>query len=382
MTQLRFGMVGGAEGAFIGDVHRRGAQMDDLATLSAGCFSRNPTKNAQTAQNWHVDPSRIYSDFQQMAELESRRADGIDFVVIATPNNTHFSIAKCFLEHGIHVSCDKPVAMTVDEALQLRTLANSKRLHFGVSYTYINYPMVHQMRAMIDAGEIGRVLTVMAEYPQDWVVSAIDRGEPVHKAWRFDPAVAGNSASTADIGTHLECLIHAGTGLAVQEVLANLSHFPENMPLETNTQVLCRLDGNVPAMLWASQVAIGHECSVSLRVFGDKGALEWCHDHPNQLRCTRVNEPETYLTCGRGFLYDEVRTMSRIAYGHPEGFFEAFGTYYNGFCKEVLRRKGLYNGTSPAHPTLEDGIRGLRFVQACLQSHAHGNTWIRVDTDT
>lgn len=378
MNILRFGMVGGAEGAFIGDVHRRGAQMDDLSKLTAGCFSRNAEKNSRTAQKWHVDETRVYTDYQQMAEQESRRTDGIDFVIIATPNNTHYPIAKYFLEHGIHVSCDKPVAMTVDQALQLRALAQEKKLHFGVSYTYVNYPMVHQMRAMIEAGDIGQVMTVIAEYPQDWVIAAIHRGDEVHKQWRFNPAVAGNSASTADIGTHLECLIHFGTGLAAQEVLANLSHFPPYMPLETNTQILCRLTGGVPAMLWASQVAIGHECSVSLRVFGDKGALEWCHDNPTRLKFTRIDEPEAFLTCARSFLKESVQTMSRIAYGHPEGFFEAFGTYYKGFCNQVLQMQGNSYSHVLKHPTIEDGIRGLQFVQACLESQKHNNSWIKV----
>lgn len=381
MKQLQFGMVGGAQGSFIGDVHHRGAIMDDLAILSAGCFSRNPEKNSSTACKWHLDESRLYADYQEMAEQESKRENGIDFVIIVTPNNTHFPIAKCFLEHGIHVSCDKPVAMTVDEALQLRELAQKKGLHFGVSYTYVNYPMVHQMRDMIDSGAIGNILTVMAEYPQDWVINSITRGEPVDKAWRFNPSIAGNSAATADIGTHLECLVHFGTGLKIREVLANLTHIPSYLPLETNTQVLCKLDGNVLGTLWASQVAFGHECSVSLRVFGDRGSVEWCHDNPNKLKYTSANGPETYLTCARSFLSEKVQGMSRIAYGHPEGFFEAFGIYYKAFCQQILFMKGCVPQPEIVHPTIEDGINGLRFVDACLQSNAQGNCWVTVDSD-
>lgn len=205
MKLLRFGMVGGAAGSFIGDVHRRGAQMDDLAVMTAGCFSRSPEKSRATGDSWHIPHDRLYADYQTMAEAESVREDGIDFVVIATPNKTHFSIAKCFLEYGIHVSCDKPVAMNVEEAKQLQALAEQKGLHFGVSYTYVNYPMIHQMREMIEQGEIGRILTVTAEYPQDWVANDLNAGVDVAHKWRFDPAQAGESACAADIGTHLSC---------------------------------------------------------------------------------------------------------------------------------------------------------------------------------
>ena len=376
MEKLRFGMIGGGEGSFIGDVHRRGAELDDLAVLTAGCFSRTDDKNRKTAQNWHIDETRLYSDFEDMAKRESARKDGIDFVVIATPNNTHFPIAKCFLEQGIHVSCDKPVAMKTEEAEILRDLAAQKNLRFGVSYTYVNYPMVHQMRAMIEDGKIGHILTVMAEYPQDWVIRAAHNGEHPERTWRFDSNASGVSASTADIGTHLECLIHHGTGLVVKKVLANLTPIPAYMPLETNTQVLCQLSGGIPASIWASQVAFGHECSVSLRVFGDKGALEWCHDNPNRLKYTPADEPEQYLTPARSFIVDDVRHMSRIVAGHPEGFFEAFATYYHAFCLDILHSRGLSNRASYAYPAIEDGIRGLQFVDACIQSNQSQNSWV------
>ncbi|MGM9612232.1 MAG: Gfo/Idh/MocA family protein, partial [Butyricicoccus sp.] len=367
MKLLRFGMVGGGPGSFIGDAHRRGAQMDDLAEMVAGCFSRNAEKNRSCAENWHIDSDRLYTDYAQMAEAESRRDDGIDFVVIATPNKTHFPIAKCFLEHGIHVSCDKPVAMSVEEALELREMAQQRGLHFGVSYTYVNYPMVHQMRAMIEKGEIGNILTVMAEYPQDWVANQLDAGIRVRDAWRFDRAQAGESAAAADIGTHLTALIHMGTGLDIERVLANLCRIPADMPLDTNAQVMLTLTGGIPAMLWASQVAIGHECTVSLRVFGDKGALEWNHDQPTRLKFNRANGPEIYLTNGRDFLEPRSHDMSRIAAGHPEGFFEAFGNYYRAFCREILRMRGETDAPALAHPTIEDGLRSMYFVEACVK---------------
>ncbi len=310
MRTLRFGMVGGGIGSFIGDVHRRGAQMDDLAVLTAGCFSRHAEKNRETGEQWHVSADRLYADYREMAEKESARADGIDFVVIATPNQTHFPIAKLFLERGIHVSCDKPVAMNVQEAKELEELAKKRGLHFGVSYTYVNYPMVHQMRGMIERGEIGTILTVAAEYPQDWVINGLERG--------------------------------------------------------------------VPATLWASQVAIGHECSISIRVFGDKGSLEWTHDQPTRLKVTKANGPEIYYTNGRTFLTERAQRMSRIAAGHPEGFFEAFGNYYRGFCHDILHRMGEEVPQLP-HPTITDGIKSMQFVDACVKSNANGNCWISIE---
>lgn len=376
MKLLHFGIVGGGIGSFIGNAHRLGAQMDNLAVLSAGCFSRREDQNQKTGSQWHISDDRLYTNYQEMAEAESARADGIDFVVVATPNKTHYPIAKIFLEHGIHVSSDKPVAMNVEEALELQALAREKGLHFGVSYTYVNYPLVHQMRNMIDAGEIGNILTVAAEYPQNWVINDLNAGVDVRHAWRFDPEQAGPSAATADIGTHLTCLIERGTGLKIERVLANLTRIPADMPLDTNTQVMLRLTGDVPGLLWASQVAIGHECSVSLRVFGDKGSLEWNHDQPNRLKFTRANGPEIWLTAGQSFLTEQARSLSRIAAGHPEGFFEAFGCYYRGFCTEILQRMGETTQEVLSHPTIEDGIRSMQFVKACIQSNTRGNVWV------
>lgn len=378
MRTLRFGMVGGGIGSFIGDVHRRGAQMDDLAVLTAGCFSRHAEKNRETGEQWHVSTDRLYADYREMAEKESARADGIDFVVIATPNQTHFPIAKLFLEHGIHVSCDKPVAMNVQEAKELEELAKKRGLHFGVSYTYVNYPMVHQMRGMIERGEIGTILTVAAEYPQDWVINGLERGDDVRHAWRFDRTQAGASACCADIGTHLSCLIERATGLDIERVMAVLTPIPADMPLDTDAKVMLRLTGGVPATLWASQVAIGHECSISIRVFGDKGSLEWTHDQPTRLKVTKANGPEIYYTNGRTFLTERAQRMSRIAAGHPEGFFEAFGNYYRGFCHDILHRMGEEVPQLP-HPTITDGIKSMQFVDACVKSNANGNCWVSIE---
>lgn len=379
MRKLNFGMVGGGKGSFIGDSHRIGGELDNLARLTAGCFSRRAEVNKECAEEFDLAEDRIYTNYEEMAKAEGAREDGIDFVIIATPNDTHFPIAKCFMEQGIHVSCDKPVAMNATEARELRRIAKEKNLHFGVTYSYVNYPLVHQMRHMVETGVIGNVLTVMAEYPQDWVINALHNGAEVEKAWRFDKSQAGESAATADIGTHAESLIHATTGLEITEVIAMFSHFPEKMPLETNSQVMCKLNDKIPAHIWVSQIAYGKECSVGIRVFGDQGALEWNHDNPNLLKFTPADGPVQYYTPGRSFLAPHVQKMSRIAYGTPEAFYEAFATYYKAFIKEVQSIKGIGEKADYTHPDIDDGIRGLAFVEACVESNKNGNVWVKVN---
>lgn len=378
--KLRFGIVGGG-GGFIGNVHRHGALNDDMAILTAGCFSRNLQRNCQTAEKWNVPPERVYATYQEMAKAEGEREDGIDFVTIATPNNTHYDIAKSFLEQGIHVLSDKPVAMDVNQARELERLAEKNNLLFGVSYTYANYPLIRQAREMIENGEIGKIVTILCEYPQDWVMNTVASGESVHGSWRFDPEIIGNSLCVADIGTHLEYLVSAMTGLRLEKVLCAIDTIPPELPLETNAQVLMRYQGNVPGMMWASQVAIGHECSVSARIFGDKGAIEWNHDTPAQMRVTKLGQPTQIYTPEQDYLYPQVKKLSRLPYGHPEGFYEAFGNIYRSFMEHILAQRAGDTQFQPKYPTLQDGIRGMQFVAACLESNKNGNTWVTISED-
>lgn len=373
--KLRFGIVGGG-GGFIGDVHRHGALDDDMALLTAGCFSRHNNKNKETAEKWNVSPDRTYADYREMAEKESAREDGIDFVTIATPNNTHYEIAKCFMEHGIHVLSEKPIAFNLDQAKDLERIAKEKNLLVGVSYTYANYALIRQARKMVENGDIGRIVNIMCEYPQDWILMTVASGESVHGSWRFNPEVIGSSLCVADIGTHLECLVSMATGLELEKVLCSVQTIPENLPLETNAQVLLRYKGGVPGMMWASQVAAGHECSVSIRIFGDKGAIEWNHDTPMQMRVTKLGQATQIYTPQRDYLYPEAQALTRLPYGHPEGFYEAFANIYRSFMEHIIaQRNGDVNFQSK-YPTIHDGVRGLQFVDACLKSNKNGNTWV------
>lgn len=376
--KLSFGMVGGGNGAFIGNVHRRAAYADELAILKAGCFSRDPAKNKETAIAWDVaDLSRVYGDYQEMAEAESAREDGIDFVTIVTPTDTHYPIAKCFLSHGIHVVCDKPICLSVEQGLELQRIAEERDLAFGVTYTYASYAVIRQAREMIDRGEIGEILNIVAEYPQDWLIVSTVAKKSEQAVWRLDPARAGGSACCADIGTHLEALISQMTGLRLEAVLARFIHF-KGSPMEHDIQVLLRYQGGVPGMLWASQIAAGNDCGVRIRVYGDKGSLEWRHTRPMELLYAPLNEPLRVMTANKEYCYDACVQQCRLPAGHPEGFYEAFGNVYRAYCLHVLEKKGETVPQGFRYPTIEDGIAGLRFTEACVRSARSGNIWVEL----
>ena len=377
--RLKFGMVGGA-GGFIGDVHRHAAHMDDLALLTAGCFSRNMDKNRAFAEKWNItDPSRVYPDYQTMAEAEAAREDGIDFVSITTPNDTHYPIAKCFLEHGIHIMCDKPLALNAEQGRELAKLAKEKDLLFGVTYTYTGYAMIRQAREMIDAGEIGRITCIQGEYPQEWLAVSLVSGSSEQATWRQDPARSGASGCCADIGTHVECLISKMTGLHPTRVIARFDSIPADIPLETNAQMMVEFDGGIPGMIWTSQVAMGHETEVGVRIFGEKGSVEWNHLRPWELRVTRINQPPQVYTTNRDYLYPAAKELCRLPSGHMEGFYEAFGNLYRGFCMNLIAKKTGGDPGSFRYPTVEDGVRGIEFVGACLKSNANNNIWVPIE---
>ena len=377
--RLKFGMVGGA-GGFIGDVHRHAAHMDDLALLTAGCFSRNMDKNRAFAEKWNItDPSRVYPDYQTMAEAEAAREDGIDFVSITTPNDTHYPIAKCFLEHGIHIMCDKPLALNAEQGRELAKLAKEKDLLFGVTYTYTGYAMIRQAREMIDAGEIGRITCIQGEYPQEWLAVSLVSGSSEQATWRQDPARSGASGCCADIGTHVECLISKMTGLHPTRVIARFDSIPADIPLETNAQMMVEFDGGIPGMIWTSQVAMGHETEVGVRVFGENGSVEWNHLRPWELRVTRINQPPQVYTTNRDYLYPAAKELCRLPSGHMEGFYEAFGNLYRGFCMNLIAKKTGGDPGSFRYPTVEDGVRGIEFVDACLKSNANNNIWVPIE---
>lgn len=379
--KLRFGMVGGGNGGNIGGSHRRGAAMDSMAVLSAGCFTRDPAQNQADGRYWGVAPERIYANYQQMAEQEARRADGIDFVSIVTPNATHYEIAKCFLQHGIHVVCEKPFTLDVGQAEELRDLAARNGLAVCVPFTYAHYPVLRECRALIAAGAIGRILDVVAAYPQDWMILGLASGEDNFTRWIGDPAKSGSSNVTAAMGVHLYYLMKSMTGLALERVLADFSYYPADAPLETTARVLLGFADGVHGLCWTSNTAIGHDCTVELKIFGEKGSIEWSHADMGHLKVSYLNGPVQLLAANRDYLGPDARHASRLPAGHPEGFYEAFGNLYHEFCRHLL---DLKNGTAqdPAqyfYPKAQDGADAVRFVQACVRSAACDNCWVRLD---
>ena len=375
---LRYGMVGGGNGAFIGDVHRHAAMMDDLTMLTAGCFSRNMEKNLETAHLWRIPEERVYQDFREMAEKESAREDGIDFVSIVTPNVSHYEIAKCFMEHGIHVVCDKPLAMNVEQALELQQIAKDRDILFGMTYGYTGYASVRQAREMIRAGKIGDIIHVRTSHPEDWVISSVGQDESNMAGWRFDPEKIGASLCTGDLGTHAEQMLVQVTGLHIRRVLAMFDTYPRQLPLETNVTALLDLGDGITGELWASQIAIGKECHPSIFVMGTEGSLEWDHRTPAILKYTKRNGTEEYLSAGRSYMTDASNRLTRVPSGHHEGFYEAFGNIYRQYCEALIAKKSGKPYSTDDFPTIDDGVGGQKFVAACVESHRKGNIWVEL----
>lgn len=378
MRRLRFGMVGGGIGAYIGDSHRFGAQMNDLSQLCAGCFSRDSEKNRRTAQLWNMpDMDRVYASWQEMAEKEAEREDGIDFVTIVTPNDTHYAIARAFMEKGIHVLCDKPLTLTVEEAEDLERIAKEKDLLFGLSYAYTAYPVIHQARKMIESGTIGDILHVRVGHPEEWVIDSVPEdpdGKPL--GWRFQPEHGGPSLCTSDIGCHAEQLLVQFTGLRIQRVLAMLDRYPRYLEQETNTTVLLDLGNGITGDLWASQIAIGKSCDPYIFVIGSKGSLEWNHRNPDDLLYTPRNCPTQRMEAGKSYMGETCNRYARVDAGHHIGFYEAFGNIYKAFCEALVDK---LNGSSSCNydfPTIHEGVDSVRFIKACLESQHQGNSWI------
>ncbi len=382
---LRFGMVGGGNGGNIGNSHRIGAQIDALAVLSAGCLTRNPENNKRDALAWGIPEDRIYSDYKEMAEKEAAREDCIDFVSVVTPDNTHYAIAKCFLEHGINVVCEKPFTMRLDEAEELKAIANKNGCQIGVTFTYAHYPIMRQCRHMVESGEIGNIIDIVVEYPEQYMIEALlGEGGMAFAQWADDPALAGNTNATSAIGTHIFYLITAMTGLKMTSVLSDFGYFPADANLDTINRFMFKLENGVKGMGWTSNVAIGHECDISIRIYGDKGSIVWTHEDPTRLKVAKLFEPVQYYYANKKYLCDSSQWASRLPAGHPEGFHHAFGNIYRDFCRRLIDVK---NGTFKDEadyifPRVEDGIKGVKFSNACVASYKRGSVWVELDEIT
>jgi predicted dehydrogenase len=377
--RIRLGMVGGGQGAFIGAVHRIAARLDDEFELVAGALASTPEKAEASGRELGLAPDRIYTTFVAMAEAESRREDGIEAVSIVTPNHMHLPIAREFLARGIHVICDKPMTATLEEAKELTRLAAGSGKLFVLTHNYTGYPLIRQARAMVEAGELGEIRVVQAEYAQDWLTEKLEDTGQKQAGWRTDPVRSGPGGCIGDIGTHAYNLACFVAGLRLESVCADLTTFVAGRRLDDNVHVLLRFAGGAKGMLWASQVAPGNENGLRLRVYGSKGGLEWAQEEPNTMRFTPFGQPSRLLTrAGAGATAPAAR-VSRIPSGHPEGYLEAFANLYAEAAKAIrAARTGGDPDAEVLYPTAEDGLAGLAFIDACLRSTALGGAWVRL----
>ena len=375
-------MVGGGRGAFIGGVHRLCARMDGQYELVAGALSSDPERAKESGAELGLARDRVYTNFADMAAAEAHRAggDGIEVVSIVTPNDSHHAIARAFLDRGIDVICDKPMTTTVADALDLVQTVQRTGLVFGVTHNYTGYPMVRQAREMIAAGELGEIRVVNVEYVQDWLTTKVEDTGQKQAAWRVDPSRAGAGGSLGDIGTHAHNLACFVTGLAVRELAADVSRMVPGRKLDDNAHILLRFEHGARGMLWSSQVAPGNENGLRLRVYGEKGGLEWHQEHPNQLRFTPTGKPPQMLSRGGPSLGAAAPRATRIPSGHPEGYLEAFANLYRDLAEQIRARRARRKPDPAALlvPTVKDGADGVRFIHAAVESSEKNAAWVRL----
>lgn len=378
MSVLRLGMVGGGQGAFIGPVHLMAARLDRRFELVAGALSSDPERAVASAPALGIASERAYTSFAEMAKKEAERDDGIDAVAIVTPNHVHHAAAKAFLEAGVHVICDKPLTTSVVLASELVDLARSTGLVFAVTYNYSGYPMVRQAREMVRGGELGALRLVQVEYAQDWLTTPLEESGQKQAAWRTDPQRSGPAGSLGDIGTHAFHLACFVTGLTAKELLAELHTFVPGRRLDDNAHILLRFAGGARGMLWASQVAPGNENGLRLRVYGEKGGLEWSQEDPNRLVFSPFGEPPRTVTRSGAGAGETAARASRIPAGHPEGYLEAFAQVYKDAADwiEALKDGRPRTGDAGLVPDVLDGLHGVRFVEAAVRSNAAGSVWV------
>jgi predicted dehydrogenase len=372
-------MVGGGRGAFIGGVHRQAIAMDGMASLTAACFSTDYGNTLETGSSLGLAGDRLYRTYRAMITAEAKRADGIDFLVVTTPNRLHYPVARLALEHGIHVMCEKPLATSSAEARALGALAKRKGLLFGVAYAYTGYPIVRHMREMVARGELGAIRFIAAEYPQEWLATPLERTGQKQAAWRADPRHAGVSNCVGDIGSHIENMVAHVAGLEIRTLLARLDRTIKERTLDDNASILVEYKGGARGIYWASQIAVGKDNGLRVRIYGTKAALEWAQENPNYCEVAYLGGPVVRLSRGRDALHPAAQRMSRIPAGHPEGYYEAFANIYAAFCAGLRKVKARQPLTPEDldFPGVDDGIRGVRFIERCVASSEKGAVWVR-----
>lgn len=380
--KIRMGMVGGGRDAFIGGVHRIAAAIDQQIEMVCGAFSSNPEKSRLSGQDFYLDPSRVYGSYEEMIKKEKELPADVrmDFVSIVTPNHVHYGPAKMALENGFHVVCDKPLAFDLQESRDLVKTVKETGKIFALTHNYTGYPMVKQARAMIKNGDLGTIRKVVVEYPQGWLATLLESSDQKQAAWRTDPKRSGIAGAMGDIGTHAENLAEYITGLKIQKLCADISTIVDGRLLDDDGNVLLRFDNGARGILFASQISVGEENSLNIRVYGEKAGLEWHQMQPNTLTVKYQDGPAQIYRTGVGDLYPEALAHARIPAGHPEGYLEAFANIYRNFAKCVQAEiEGV--AVDPIYqdfPTVEDGLRGMEFIYKVIESGKSDQKWIEM----
>ncbi|MEM7784701.1 MAG: Gfo/Idh/MocA family oxidoreductase [Planctomycetota bacterium] len=380
--KIRMGMVGGGRGAFIGAVHRMAAALGGKMDLVAGAFSSDAEKSRLSGEDFYIDGDRVYATYQEMAEKESARDDGIDFVSIVVRNDLHFDVAKCFLEAGINVVCEKPLAFTLEQGKQLSQLVENSGKVFALTHNYTGYPMVKEAKAMIADGKLGKINKIVVEYPQGYAITALQETEGgAISNWRMDPSVSGVSNCIGDIGSHAENLARYITDLEIDELAADLSTFIPGRPLDDDGNMLVRYQGGAKGVLYASQISTGDENNLNIRIYGTEASLEWYQEHPNELIVKYAEKPREIHRRGNVYNGDHCQKYTRLPFGHPEAFIEAFANVYLAAGEAIADEiEGNFKGAENYDfPNVQDGVAGMAFIEAAVASSKNNSAWTKLD---
>jgi len=373
-------MIGGGTGSFVGDIHRKAASIDGMIELVCGAFSSTAEISISSGKALNLAKERCYSNYEEMIIKEKALPVGerMDFVSIVTPNNLHFPNAKMALENGFHVVCDKPLTLTLDEAFTLKKIIKDSGKLFALTHNYTGHPMVKQAKAMVAHAELGVIRKIQVQYLQGWLSTAIEKTGQKQASWRMDPKKSGIGGALGDIGTHAENLTEYITGLRIDEIAADLGKFGKGRVLDDDGNILIRMKNGAKGTISISQIAVGEENNFAIRIYGEKGSLEWHQENPNRLITRWLDQPQKVYTANGNGLYPEALAASRIPAGHPEGYLEAFATIYKNFANHLNAVNKGESVANPDYPTVDDGIRGMKFIYAAVKSDKNNTCWIKV----
>ncbi|MCQ0111563.1 Gfo/Idh/MocA family protein [Zhouia amylolytica] len=380
MRKIRMGMIGGGIGSFIGDVHRKAASIDGIIELVCGAFSSSSEKSKQSGKALLLPEERCYASYEEMIRKEKELPEDqrMDFVAIVTPNHMHFEPAKMALENGFHVVCDKPMTLTITEAEELEKIVHETGLLFALTHNYTGHPMVKQAKAMVKNGDLGGIRKIQVQYLQGWMATQVEKTDNKQASWRVDPKKSGVGGALGDIGTHAENLVEYITNLKITELAADLGRFGEGRVLDDDGNILLRMENGAKGTMSFSQIAVGEENNLAIRVYGEKGSIEWHQENPNQLITRWIDQPKKVFTPNGNDLYPEAIKTSRIPAGHPEGYLEAFATIYKNFAIHLNNVLAGKNIEQPDYPSVSDGVRGVRFIHASVHSDKNNTAWTKL----